>query len=62
MNKYLELLIEGFEDETVEDSMKKLRNIGDLDELVDFMNILVVIENSDEIIKQLWEELKRLQK
>lgn len=61
MNKYLELLIEGFQDETVEDSMKKLRNIGDLDELVEFMNILVVIENSDEIINQLWEELKRLQ-
>lgn len=61
MNKYLELLIEGFQEETVEDSMKKLRNIGDLDELVEFMNILVVIENSDEIIKQLWDELKRFQ-
>lgn len=61
MNKYLELLIEGFQEETVEDSMKKLRNIQDLDELVEFMNILVVIENSEDIINRLWEELKRLQ-
>ena len=63
MNKYLEILLNGFDEESDSEMIQKIQSLGDYDECIEMVNILVALyELKDRpVIQAVWDEFSRLE-
>ena len=62
-NKYLEILMTGFDEETDKQMIDKINNIADSDDIAEICNMLVVFaELHPEVNQALWDRYASLHK
>lgn len=59
-NKYLEILLNNFQDETTANINKQLLLVNDKDQLNEILNIATVLSESQDSLRILWQEYERL--
>lgn len=64
MNKYLEILLNGFDEESDSEMIAKIQSIADYEESIEIVNIFVALyELKDSpVIQAVWDEFSRLEK
>lgn len=64
MNKYLEVLLNGFDEESDSEMISKIQSIADLEECIEIINIFVALyELKDSpVIQAVWDEYTKLNK
>lgn len=62
-NKYLAILMNGFDEETDKEMIDKINNIADSDDIAELCNMLVVLaELHPEVNQALWDRYSSLHK